>query len=71
MLVQNALHLTANVINAILQGISLPSAGNQEPIDTQIMHLFDLVLDAGQQGQPQGQAVEGVIDHKAEKNNPI
>ena len=34
------------------------------------MHLIDLVLEAGQQGQLHGQAAEGAIDHKAEADNP-
>ena len=57
-----ALHSTENVITAITKAISLPYAGNLELIDVQIMHLIDLVLEVGQQGQLQGQAAEGTTD---------
>ena len=76
MWIHTSLHVIApciqpeSVITAITKGISLPYAGNLEPIDAQIMHLIDLVLEAGQQGQQQGQAAEGTIDHKAEADNP-
>ena len=63
-------HLIECIITAITKGISLPYAGNLELIDAKIMHLIDLVLEAGHQGQLQGQATEGTIDHKAEADNP-
>ena len=50
-LAQVALHLIKNAIIAIIKGISLPYAGNPKQIGDQIMHLIDLVLEAGQEGQ--------------------
>ena len=58
-----AQHLTVSVITVITKGISLPYAENLGPIDTQLMHHVDLVPEAGPQGQPQGQTVEGTTDH--------
>ena len=34
------------------------------------MHLIDLVLEAGHHGQLKGQVAEGIIDPKAEEDNP-
>ena len=69
---QIAPRLIENVITAITKAILPPYAGNLELLDTQIMYLIDLVLEAetGHQGQPQGQAVEGVINLRAEEDNP-
>ena len=66
-LTQIALHSTENVIT---KAISLPYTGNLELIDAPVMHLVDLVLEAGHQGQLQGQAPEGAIGHKTEADIP-